>query len=423
MTSTFRKLSIASLLSLLLFFVPLAIPHTYAQSDTGAPDVSEAVQVDGAKPGFFTSIGTNLLKGIKAVGRTVSGWFSAIGKLLGLGAGGLEQGEACESTTQCGKDLLCLNTCNDEECDRYEKHCVPGSADVVVEFKSTGRLVIKPEFAECGAEDLCAKDLTCTRTCPVGVDCSTTHRCLQRDTGLGSCTVDFDCRSICSKQPFAPIGVSAYRPSCEAGACNCRIQEVNPELNITACTSKAESVPIICPSGTHAACTKENCTGPNCEARLTCLTAPQFGGQCLSDDSCSNVACAEGTNPFCDTDRKCRCKKQEAVTVTCQQDAECSGISCPSGQISACFGGVCTCGTKVQQEQETSCTTANECPDTCTEGFSRACVNNQCACTRTTENVPVSCSTVAECGGVTCPDDFEKVCLNNQCACTRTTTQ
>lgn len=363
---------------------------------------------------FVTDIPRDFKTGAQFYFETVGGWFATLLDLLGLTeklsiAG---EGDACAQSTRCTLGLVCLNVCDGAGCDVYEKRCVDGP----------DRVDILGEYSRCDGGQLCADGTYCTRTCPVGADCGGgTHRCMRPIEPGGSCTAADDCRTACGQFPFPPIGPSGYVARCAEGSCVCDVVELDPGAERTACPAGVKQE-LVCPAGTHQACTASSCPSGACEPRLTCLTAPAYGGTCLEEAECSDAACAEGSSPFCDAaDKRCKCRSTEILTISCATAADCSAAAaCGANEIQACVEGACACAPAVVV---TTCTAASECSSNCPEGFGRACVEGQCACQRVTENVPVACETVDQCGGVSCPESYDKACIDAKCACTRTVTQ
>lgn len=420
---SFVKIGLTALLTFSVFtfiIAPAAVSAAHAPSaETKAAVAANPADTSAPKKNIVSKLFSNIGLGFRAVGKTFAGWFQSIGRLLGLVRPGLPEGAVCDEVSDCGQGLVCLNTCFDRgDCEVFEKLCTP------VPSHGTTTVAIKQVYASCGEGDLCTKGTDCTRTCPEGVECEVTNRCLEPVQPIGSCTEASDCQSVCGSLPYPPIGPSAFRPECRDSACFCETEDVQPNLHITACPAKTAEETILCPTGFRPACTNEGCVSETCDARLTCLTDPAFGGQCLRDDACAEVSCSKETEPFCDTsDNSCRCRASAKIVVNCTSVDECQDISCPDGQARACVSNVCACEKKTLLEEDFVCTEASQCPSNCPEEFSPACVEGSCACQRVRENVPVNCSNVSDCGGVSCPEDFEKVCLDGTCACTKTTLQ
>jgi hypothetical protein len=347
-------------------------------------------------------IGTYFLAGSRHTAKIVGEWLAGIIRALtGMkGKGG--QDAVCEDQSGCAAGLSCLNVCDDDDCAVYRKRCIKGP-DII-------RVI--PEFGACGPDNVCASGTACTRTCPDGAFCRVSHRCLKPEVGEGACTGAEDCRSLCGRRGFPPVGPTALLASCRDGACRCRLLEADPEAPIAECSAGAEVA--LCPEGSRAACTTSGAS--------TCLKAPEFGGQCLADAECAKVGCSEGAAPFCDpSDRRCRCRSSEFKAIACQSVVECSAVTCEAGQEVACVGGSCGCTATLPPTS--ACETAADCSADCPTGYVPACVDKGCACQRRVENVPVACVSVQDCGVISCPEGYEKACVDAKCACTRTVPQ
>lgn len=418
-----KRLACAGLLLLTLFAAQGASPALSACPPSAPDCVAAAV----AKPNPAVRIGQNFLRGTAYYFDTVGGWFKNLLALFGFDLFGVGKAEnaPCDDKTSCGPGLACLNVCSEiTSCNTLFKRCVKAPANLLVQFQATGELEIRAPYTSCGTENLCGGVSVCTRTCPDGVNCPVTHRCLPPEPGGGACGRDNECLAVCRKRGFPPVGTAAIRAACQQGTCRCLIEEADPNLNRVACPDPAAVQNVICLGGTAAACTADACAKPGCHARPTCLTAPELGGQCLNDAECGAISCAAGAAPFCDADRRCRCRSFKSEVVGCSADAECAAIPCDPGQAKACVAGTCACAiSETTETEKTACATDSECPQNCPTGYVPACRDGACGCQRTAENVPVSCTAVTDCGAVSCPAGYEKACLNNQCACTRTTTQ
>lgn len=411
---------IARRLAAIAIFLALLAPWLLAAPPAMAEEAPSSPERSG-----ISLVLENLGKGVSAVWKTVKGWFVSLGRLFGFArVSGLEEGRECLSTPECADGLLCLNRCPEglAECDVFAKLCVPASDAFTTSDGRRTELVIQPEYGACGPSGLCAEGTACTRTCPTGAVCATAYRCLAPAAVSGTCRADADCSDACAGRAFLPSGPSSLRAVCAAGACACRLEEADPALDAVPCPASELAKPVLCPPGTWPACTTGACAGDSCPPRRTCLTAPEFGGQCLADADCSAAACAEGSESFCGGDRRCRCRRVVEEIISCEADAECAGLSCPDGSRSFCRDGLCACGLAAgAATEQNQCKTDAECGGTsCPAGYAAACVNGECACQRTLENVPVSCASVRDCEGVSCPAGFEKTCLDGACACLRT---
>ena len=348
---------------------------------------------------------TNLKKGWEYYLQTLRGW---IGGVAHRSRTTEDTGSAtsCEEQSDCPQGQACLNFCPSGDCDVMPKRCGPGPSEIK----------ILPAWSSCSPAAVCAKGSLCTRTCPKGAECATVMRCVPTASKSPSCGDAISCVSHCRSQGLPPIGFSAFKAYCAEGSCGCAVQEIDPDLKRETCTGTtgADAALLVCASGTSPGCTSEKGT-----TRLTCLKAPEFGGQCLTDGQCGNVNCPSGTQPFCDTDSLCRCRGRLQQALKCAADADCSAIECPGGQAKVCSSGACACGSTTMIEQDVVCSTAADCPGSCASGFQHACVASKCACQRTVESGPVTCSTLADCGGVSCPAGYEKTCHNAICACAR----
>ncbi|WKZ29425.1 MAG: hypothetical protein QY323_01695 [Patescibacteria group bacterium] len=362
-----------------------------------------AFAAEGSKP-FFSEIGRHFLTGARFYGNTISNLSWKLMVRLGFdrffsttGEGGL-----CDQSTRCAEGLVCLNTCKEASCARFEKHCVIGPASVPVVGASS----------ICGAENLCVDGTECLRVCPVGATCSASHRCVAiRRPGL-ACSDDLDCKASCGALSAPEIGPGAYAARCDQGSCACDPVEITPNAERMACGTS--TVLLGCPTSTFQACAR----GENGQPYATCLTSPEYGGMCFEDAECSAAACPEGATPFCDESRACKCRATETNVIACSNNDECSASICAQNEIAACVSGACACA---PAGVTSACTTTSDCSTECPSGFEAACEQSTCVCQRTQENVPVACQTVADCGAVTCLGDFQKTCLDNVCACTRTT--
>ncbi len=353
------------------------------------------------------------IRGARYFGTTVAGWFGGLADALRGKAGIVAQNGNCEDDgDRCAPGLACLNTCTSKvECAVYEKRCV----------KAPAKVLVQPAYTPCSNANICASGTHCTRTCPRGASCAVSYRCLPDVTEAPVCATPGDCEATCAKRGLPPVASSALRASCAAGSCLCTFEETDPSLLPVACPTGSDDR-MICPTGQLAGCTLQGCAGGTCDApRLTCLTAPEFGGLCLDDPACRRVTCTQGAAPFCDTDMKCRCKSFETETISCTSNGQCAGISCPSGQKPACASGACACA--ATEQVEIACTDASQCSGDCPADYRLACVQGRCACQRTVDAGPISCQNDTECGSILCPADYQKTCYKLQCACTRTTTQ
>ncbi len=416
-----KRIACAGLL-IFVFFAAWGPSSVLAACPASTPNCVETA----VRPDLAARIGRNFLRGTEQYVKTVGGWLARALSFFGINIFGVGAGEnaACDEKTRCGPGLACLNICDDAAgCNTLLKRCVKASAGLLLQFQATGQIEIRAAFTSCGTDNLCSGNTICTRTCPVGVDCRTSHRCLPPEPAGKACASDDECRADCERRGFPPVGSVAIKAVCEQRSCGCKIEEADPNLDRTACPDPAAVRNVICLGGTAPACTTEACAKPGCPARATCLAAPEFGGQCLNDADCRGIACTAGAAPFCDADRRCRCRRTETVTVSCSTDAECSAIPCDPGQAKACVAGACACAVSetpaTLETKGTACAADAECPRNCPEGYVPACRNGDCGCRRPAENVPVSCAAVADCAAVSCPSGYEKACLNNQCACTR----
>lgn len=370
-----------------------------------------AAPVQAAGPrDFIASIPRDFVTGARFYAETVGGWISRLLDLLGISEriAIVPEGGACDQGSRCTLGLVCVNACDGADCEIYGKRCLKGPE----------RVDVLGEYSLCDKDDLCAGDAFCTRTCPVGADCGgETHRCMRPLEPKTACTSPDDCLTACAKIPFAPIGPSALVASCGQGGCRCSPVEIDPLAPRVACPD-GTAANIVCPTGTHPACTPAACPSGICPPYLTCLASPAYGGTCVADDECADAACPEAASPFCDPSEKaCRCRSTAVTTIACATPADCSAASaCGAGEVAACVDGACACA---PAGIVTSCASASECSAECPAGYGPACVEGQCACQRVTENVPVACASVAECGGVSCPAGFDKACIDAKCACTR----
>lgn len=346
--------------------------------------------------------------------KTVGEWIDELLELVGL-AGKIRaagEGEECTQRTRCTLGLVCANACDGADCEIYDKRCLKGLESVD----------ILGEYSLCGTGNLCVDGTSCTRVCPAGADCGgETHRCMRPNPFSGSCTADADCREVCGKAPFPPIGPSAWHASCVEGSCACAPVEIEPSAERVRCPDDTRGA-MSCPVGTREACVAAACPSGACPPYITCVTAPAYGGTCFTDAGCGDAECPEGASPFCDPQGSvCRCRSSEIKTIACATAADCSAAAaCGADEIQACVNGACACA---PAGVVTSCTTASECSSDCPAGYAPACNEGQCACQRVTENVPVACENVDQCGGVSCPEGYDKACIEAKCACTRTVTQ
>lgn len=358
---------------------------------------------EGSKP-FFSEIGRHFMTGARFYGNTISNLSWKLMVRLGfdryfstVGEGGL-----CGQSTRCAEGLVCLNTCKEASCARFEKHCVIGPASVPVVGASS----------ICGSGNLCVDGTECLRVCPAGAMCGASHRCVaSRRPGL-ACSDDLDCKASCGALSAPEIGPGAYAARCDQGSCACDPVEITPSAERMDCGGVTAT--LACPVSTFQACAK----GEKSLPYATCLSAPEYGGTCFTDDECARAACPEGAAPFCDESRACKCRGTEANVISCVSADECAAAGCGQNEIAACVSGACACA---PAGITSSCTTVADCSTDCPKGYAAACEKSACVCQRTQENVPVACQTVAECGSVSCPEDYQKTCLSNVCACARTT--
>ncbi len=362
-----------------------------------------AFAADGSKP-FFSEIGRHFMTGARFYGNTISNLSWQLMVRLGFDRlfSTVQEGGNCEQNTRCAQGLVCLNTCKEASCARFEKHCVIGPTAVPVVGASS----------ICGAENLCVDGTVCARVCPAGAACNTSHRCVTiRRPGL-ACSDDLDCKASCGALPAPEIGPGAYAARCDQGSCACDPVEITPSAERMACGNV--TITLACPLSTLQACAK----GENGLPYATCLAAPEYGGTCFDHAECAAAACPEDATPFCDESRACKCRATEMNVIACTSAAECGAAACASNEIAACIAGACACA---PAGVTSACTTVSDCSTECPKGYRAGCEKSECVCQRTQENVPVSCQTVAECGSVSCPADYQKSCLNSICACVRTT--
>ncbi len=358
-----------------------------------------------ASGSLVSSFGRNFTTGARYYVQTVEGWMHALLSFLGLESrfAVVDENDACTQESRCSEGLVCLNVCEGNACERFEKRCVRGPATVLV----LGTASI------CNGDNLCVDGTDCVRVCPRGATCTATHRCLKTSSSLRSCTTDTECKAVCATLSMPPIGPSAYVARCASDGCACDPIEIDPNAKRIACPG-TERPPLVCSSGTTQACAVSSDGGAPLE---TCVAAPEYGGTCFDSGECANAACPEGSQPFCSDDQRCKCRTSETQVVACQSASECSAAGCASNEIPACISGACACA---PAGATTACKTVSECSNDCPQGFSAACENERCLCQRTIENVPVSCQSVSDCGPVACPANYEKACLNAVCACTHT---
>lgn len=369
-----------------------------------APAVPAALAAEGTavKAPFAARIIPSFLRGAEFYGDLVGRWLASLLKLVGLAGGAAGDAGPCDERLRCPRGANCTNVCADESCDVYEKRCLRAAPGIIV----------LAEYAPCGPSNVCVQGTMCRRTCPAGAACPVMHRCLKEDVSAGACADAPQCAEACARRGFAPIGTAAWAARCEAGTCRCKLEEFDPEAPISACAA-ASDVAYACPAGSRAACTG---------GRPTCLKDPAFGGQCLDDAECSQVGCTDDAEPFCDSDRRCRCRSIRAETVACAADADCAAIPCEAGQTQACVAGACACAVMEEAPPSTACRSAADCAE-CAQGYTSACERGACVCQRTIESGPVPCATAADCGAVACPAGYDKACLESKCACTRPATE
>lgn len=356
---------------------------------------------------LYSEIGRHFMIGARFYGQTISGWAWMLLSRLGLSDrfAAVNEGQDCTQFSRCAEGLVCLNTCKESSCARFEKHCVIGPKTVPVLGASS----------ICGAENLCVDGTSCLRVCPVGASCSASHRCVATRTPEESaCDTDLDCSSACGKLPAPEIGPGGYVARCTAGTCACDPIEISPTAARTTCPANTNIV-LACPESTFQACAK----GESGTPFVTCLRAPEYGGICLQNEECERAACPEASVPFCDERGACKCRIAETSVVACQKASECAGTACGADEIAACVAGACACA---PAGVTSSCTTVSDCSTECPSGYAAACEDATCVCQRTQGNAPVACQTTAECSSVSCPADYQKTCLNNVCACARETT-
>lgn len=366
-----------------------------------APAVPAALAADGtaAKAPFAARIIPNFLRGAGFYGDLVGGWFASLLKLVGLAGGEAGDAGPCDERLRCPRGASCTNTCADESCDVYEKRCL----------RAATVLTVIAEYAPCGPSNVCIQGTACRRTCPAGTACHVTHRCLKEDVSVGACSSAAQCVEACARQGFPPVGTAAWAARCETGTCRCKLQEFDPEAPISSC-GDASDIAYACPAGNRAACA---------DGRPTCLKDPAYGGQCLDDAECSQVGCAADAVPFCDTDKRCRCRSVRAETIACTADADCAAVPCEAGQTQACVAGACGCAIMEEAPPLAACRSAADCAE-CAQGYAAACEQGSCACQRTVEKGPAACATVDDCGAIACPAGYDQACLESKCSCTRT---
>jgi hypothetical protein len=230
-----------------------------------------------------------------------------------------------------------------------------------------------------------------------------------------ACSVDTECLASCGQQPFPPIGTSAFIPVCSQGSCLCHPYLIDAGAKRVACPSDS-AASLICPSGTNVACTPGTCTGSVCPPVATCLSAPAYGGECLTDLECSQASCPSDTQPFCGSDSHCKCRGSKSGAINCSTNAECASVGCGSGEISACVSGLCACAKPGPAVN--NCKSVSDCSSDCPTGYVPACDKNSCVCQKKAI-VPVQCKTVDDCTGVNCPAGYDKACRDSLCECTK----
>jgi hypothetical protein len=328
-----------------------------------------AIAAEERRQDGITWFTANLKKGWDYYLKTVRGWFVGLGGLFtGRKAppGGAEA--PCEEQADCSQGLSCLNVCDSEGCDVLSKRCRPGRAEI--------RVI--PEWSPCGPDEVCEKGAYCVRTCPKGVECAAGYRCRPKTSGGPACNAAAECLAYCRNQEFPPIGYAAFVPVCDGGSCDCALREAQPELDRVHCPAGIDSSMIACQVGASPGCTDDN--GP---VRLTCLTAPEYGGECLNDAACHGVSCPAGTSPFCDADSICRCRGVKQVTLKCRVDADCAAVGCAAGEKKVCAAGECACARTTVTEREVACATLDDCQDViCPSGYEKRCRDGKCACAR-----------------------------------------
>jgi hypothetical protein len=409
-----RRFLLAVLLTL-TFAGPVAAPahaHHFGTPAFAAETDDANVSAASAEQGPIAKFFGNVAKGAKFYWNTVAGWFGRLFERFSAARKAEETAIVCEEQADCPAGTTCLNACpGDGDCRVFAKRCRKGP-DVVL---------IKPEIAPCGPSDICARGTECVRTCGVGALCETPARCQAQESPV-ACDLDADCRETCAAKGL-PAGDIARRSVCRAGGCDCGLEEVDRSLSRVDCPAGTDMKGLLCPPGTSPACTDGGCIAQACAPRLTCLTAPEYGGTCVTDVACAGVVCDDSFTPFCAADGRCRCRKTEEQAVRCDVVSDCAAITCATGETKLCAGGTCACGRTEIKEEEVRCSSAADCPSNCSAGYQRACVNAACACQRTVESGPVACSSLNDCGGVSCPSGYQKACLNAQCACSRTIQQ
>ncbi len=341
--------------------------------------------------------------GARFYASTIGGWLDRLFRALGVTRRpALKEGALCDQQAACASGLTCLNTCTGSDCAMYEKRCRPGAF-----AKTLG------EFSPCTDKDLCEDGTVCVNLCLPGTLCNAPRgRCLKPVAPSDRCASDAECAAACGRMAFPPIGPAGYVALCAEGSCHCQAFSIQPDAPRKACP---EPTGLACPTGTHPACTPSiQCPDGDCPPIATCLSAPEYGGACLNDAECTRAECPTGAAPFCDADRRCKCRGSQTQTVRCRTGADCTA-SCGSGQVGVCLDGSCGCA---KAGTTTACRSVSDCSTDCPAGAAPECQAGSCICRKTTE-APVGCTTINDCAAVACPAGYEKECRDRQCACTR----
>ncbi len=380
-----RRLLVVSIFVLTLYSAPPAL----AASGTAQP--------------LYAEFGRHFMVGARFYGQAISGW--AWGLLARLGLAGrfasVSEGGNCTQFSRCAQGLVCLNTCNESSCPRFEKHCVIGPKTVPVLGASS----------ICGADNLCADGTDCLRVCPVGAGCAATHRCVTTRSPATACETDTECIDACGKLPSPEIGPGGYAARCARKTCACDPVEIFPDAPRVPCPASEKPL-IACPEPTFPACA----SGTNGIVYATCLRSPEYGGTCFQDAECEKALCPEPSAPFCDALGSCKCRTAKTNVVACTSASECAATACDPNETAACIDNACACAPRATASD---CRAATDCSSECPEGYSAACEAGACVCQRTQQGAPVTCRTTDDCNAISCPVEYQKSCLNTLCSCTR----
>ena len=275
------------------------------------------------------------------------------------GDGTIQEGESCDpaaAPTGCSGVLSCRSDCQcgcirDSDCDDGNA-CTSDTCDT-----STGA---------CSHADASPLPESCLGCCESGIAASS------RAAVIGSCS-DGVGQSACSGQGGTFVSNGACNPGtgvCETATCGNGIVETGEDCDPGTSALDSCCNPTTCryePSGT--ACTDDNnvCTDDQCDIVGVCQhpansSACEDGQFCTVSDVCSDGVCQPGTPRDCGQGSACSTSSCDEANDTCvtvadpEQDGQPCNDSDACTEGTSCIGGVCSGGTTVTCDDNSTCT-------------------------------------------------------------------